>query len=669
MIPELGQFALILALLLSLVQCVLPILGAQLGNRALIAVARPAVAGQAVFVILAFTILTYAFVTQDFSVAYVAQNSNSLLPWYYRYSAVWGAHEGSLLLWILILNIWTVAVAAFSRKLPDDFMARVLGVLGFISFGFLLFTALTSNPFARELPMPLDGNDLNPVLQDFGLIVHPPMLYTGYVGFSVAFAFALAALLGGTLDVRWVRWARPWTNVAWGFLTLGIALGSWWAYYELGWGGWWFWDPVENASFMPWLIGTALIHSQAVTEKRGSFKAWTLLLAILAFSLSLLGTFLVRSGVLTSVHSFAADPERGMFILTFLAVVVGGSLLIYAVRAPKVAGGEPFAGVSRETALLINNLMFTCAAAMVLIGTLYPLFGEAFDIGRISVGPPYFGFMFALLMLPVVLLLPFGPFLKWRQGDLRGTLRALRPALLVALVAALAAWLIARELPWKALFGVAVSLWVGLGIVLYALSRWRKAPRGRRYTPEMLGMICAHFGVAVFVAGVLVVESTSIEKDLRFAPGQSIEIGELQFRFDGVQHAQGPNFSADQGTINVSREGSTLATLHPQKRIYTRNQQPQTESAIDPGLFRDIYVALGEPVGTDGAWAVRIYIKPFVRWIWLGALFMMLGGFIAAADRRFRVVPERADNRRNEPERSRATPSPPNPPLEGEGLA
>ncbi len=639
MIPELGQFALILALLLSLAQCVLPILGAHLGNRALIAVARPAAAGQAVFVVLAFAILTYAFMTQDFSVAYVAQNSNTLLPWYYRFSAVWGAHEGSLLLWVLILNIWTVAVAAFSRRLPDDFIARVLGVLGFISFGFLLFTVLTSNPFLRELPMPLDGNDLNPVLQDPGLIMHPPMLYTGYVGFSVAFAFAIAALLGGELDVRWVRWARPWTNVAWGFLTLGIALGSWWAYYELGWGGWWFWDPVENASFMPWLVGTALIHSQAVTEKRGSFRAWTLLLAIFAFSLSLLGTFLVRSGVLTSVHSFAADPKRGLFILTFLAVVIGGSLLLYAVRAPKVSGGEPFAAVSRETALLINNLMFTCAAAMVLLGTLYPMLGDALNLGRISVGPPYFGFMFVLLMTPVVLLLPFGPFLKWRAGNLRSAAAALRPALIVAAIAAIATWLIMPDASsTKALLGIAASLWVGIGIVLYAISRWRNAPRGRRYTPEMLGMICAHFGVAVFVAGVLIVEATSVEKDIRLAPNESVTIGSLDFRFDGVHDAKGPNFTAQQGVISVLTKGAVVATLHPQKRIYARNQQPQTESAIAPGLFRDIYVALGEPVGDDGAWAVRVYVKPFVRWIWLGALFMMLGGFIAACDRRFRAI-------------------------------
>jgi cytochrome c-type biogenesis protein CcmF len=638
MIPELGQFALILALLLALAQFTLPILGAHLGNRALIAVARPVVAGQAVFVVAAFAILTYAFATQDFSVKYVQENSNSLLPWYYRFSAVWGAHEGSLLLWVLILNVWTVAVAAFSRKLPDAFMARVLGVLGFISFGFLLFTVLTSNPFLRELPVPPDGIDLNPVLQDPGLIMHPPMLYTGYVGFSVAFAFAIAALLGGELDVRWVRWARPWTNVAWAFLTLGIALGSWWAYYELGWGGWWFWDPVENASFMPWLVGTALIHSQAVTEKRGSFRAWTLLLAIFAFSLSLLGTFLVRSGVLTSVHSFASDPKRGLFILTFLAVVIGGSLLLYAVRAPKVSGGEPFAAASRETALLINNLMFTCAAAMVLLGTLYPMLGDAFGLGRISVGPPYFGFMFVALMLPVVALMPFGPFLKWRQGNLRMAMRALRPALLIAVLAVAVTWLIARDLPWKGLAGAAASLWVGIGILCYAFSRWRNAPRGRRFTPEMVGMMCAHFGVAVFLAGVLIVEATSVEKDVRMVPNQVVQIGALGFRFDGVTEAKGPNFTAQQGTLSVLRDGAIVASLHPQKRIYVRNQQPQTESAIDPGLFRDVYVALGEPVGDDGAWAVRVYVKPFVRWIWLGALFMMLGGFIGAADRRFRAV-------------------------------
>jgi len=638
MTPELGQFALILALLLALAQCVLPLLGAWRGDRALMAVARPAAAGQAVFVVAAFAILVACFLGQDFSVAYVAQNSNLQLPWYYRISAVWGAHEGSLLLWVLILNLWTVAVAALSRALPEAFMARVLGVLGFVSVGFLLFTLITSNPFARHLPALADGNDLNPLLQDPGLILHPPMLYTGYVGFSVAFAFAMAALLGGQLDVAWVRWARPWTNVAWAFLTVGIALGSWWAYYELGWGGWWFWDPVENASFMPWLVGTALIHSQAVTEKRGSFRAWTLLLAIFAFSLSLLGTFLVRSGVLTSVHAFASDPKRGMFILAFLGTVVGGSLLIYALRAPKVAGGEPFAAVSRETALLINNLLLTCAAAMVLLGTLYPLIGEALDAGRISVGPPYFGFMFPLLMAPLVLLIPFGPFLKWRQGDWRAALGRLKVAFYPMPFALLLGPALAPEgpLPWKAYLGIVAALWVGLGIALYAWMRWRTAPAGRRFTPEMGGMILAHLGFAVFLMGVLTTEATGVEKDLRFAPGQSVTIAGLDFRFEGVKRAQGPNWIADSGTVVVSRNDRVIATLNPQKRQYPRGQV-QTESAIDPGLARDLYVALGEPVGEDGAWALRVYVKPFVRWIWLGGLLMMVGGFLAAADRRFRV--------------------------------
>jgi len=636
MLPELGQFALILALLLAFVQCAFPLYGAWRNNVTLIALARPVVAGQCVFVVLAFGILTYAFLAQDFSVAYVAQNSNSTLPWYYRFPAVWGAHEGSLLLWVLILNIWTVAVAALSRRLPDVLIARVLGVLGFVSFGFLLFTILTSNPFLRHLPALADGNDLNPILQDPGLIMHPPMLYTGYVGFSVAFAFAIAALLGGELDVSWVRWARPWTNVAWAFLTFGITLGSWWAYYVLGWGGWWFWDPVENASFMPWLVGTALIHSQAVTEKRGSFRAWTLLLSIFAFSLSLLGTFLVRSGVLTSVHAFASDPRRGLFILVFLGTVVGGSLLIYALRAPKIAGGKAFAILSRETLLLTNNLMFTCAAAMVLLGTLYPLIGDALGVGRISVGPPYFGFMFALLMIPVVLLMPFGPLFRWASADWRGTVRVLRPALILAVVTAVAAKLMISDLPLRGLVGVAATLWIGIGIALYALKRWRDAPAGRRYTPEMLGMIAAHFGVALFFAGVLITEATSIERDLRFAPQETQRIGGLDFTFHGVASVQGPNYRADEGTLEVRRDDLLVATLHPQKRQYT-GQQMQSKSDIDPGLFRDLYVALGEPVGSDGAWSVRVYVKPFVRWIWLGGILMMLGGFTAACDRRFRA--------------------------------
>ena len=638
MLAEIGQIALILALLLALAQFILPLIGAHTGNRALLATTRPAVFSQALFVGIAFAILTWAFMVQDFSIAYVANNSNLHLPWYYRFSAVWGAHEGSLLLWILILNVWTVAVAALSRHLPAPFMARVVGVLGFVSLGFLLFTVLTSNPFERILPAPLDGHDLNPLLQDVGLIMHPPMLYMGYVGFSVAFAFAIAALLDGKLDVRWVRWARPWTNAAWAFLTLGIALGSWWAYYELGWGGWWFWDPVENASFMPWLVGTALIHSQAVTEKRGAFRAWTLLLAIFAFSLSLLGTFLVRSGVLTSVHAFATDPERGLFILIFLALVIGGSLLIYAIRAPRIAGGEPFATASRETAMLVNNLMLASATAMVLLGTLYPLLGEALDLGRISVGPPYFGLMFTLLMIPIAALLPLGPLLSWRQADLPTALRKLAGPAAVAVAAAALAWLLANDLPFKAMVGIAVSLWIGLGTLVFMAERWRRLPAGRRFTPETTGMILAHIGVAVFLAGVLVLESTHIEKDVRLAPGESLVIGKLSFRFDGVQHTDGPNYSADEGTITIIRDdGRQIAVLHPQKRQYLREGQTQTESAIASGFTRDLYVALGEPIGDAGAWAVRVYIKPLVRFIWIGALLMMLGGFVAATERRFRM--------------------------------
>ena len=637
MLPELGNFALILAALLALTQCVLPILGAHRHDAALMAVARPAVIGQFVFIAFAYLLLTYAFVSQDFSVAYVAQNSNLRLPMHYRLSAVWGAHEGSLLLWILILNIWTLAVALRSRNLPQEFMARVLGVMGFVSVGFLSFTVLTSNPFTRALPAPADGMDLNPVLQDPGLIVHPPMLYMGFVGLSVAFAFAIAALLGGKLDRQWVRWSRPWTNVAWAFLTLGITLGSWWAYSVLGWGGWWFWDPSENASFMPWLVATALIHSQAVTEKRGSFRAWTLLLAIFAFSLSLLGTFLIRSGVLTSVHSFASDPERGLFILAFLTITVGGSLLIYALRAPSVAGGEPFAAVSRETALVINNLLFTCAAAMVLLGTLYPLIGEALNLGRISVGPPYFGFLFVVLMTPVILLLPFGPLLRWRQGQGKSALRLLMPAFVVAVLGGVASMLLAGDLGITAMAGTAGGLWVGLGVLAFVVQRWRAAPAGKRYTLEMLGMIVAHMGVAIFVSGVLITGVASIEKDVRLARGESVTVGDLAFRFDGIEHTEGPNFKADQGSIVVSQNDREIQTLHPQKRQYGENTQIQTHAAIRAGLFRDIYVALGEPLGDDGAWAVRIYVKPLVRWIWLGGLFMMFGGFIAAADRRFRA--------------------------------
>jgi cytochrome c-type biogenesis protein CcmF len=643
MLPELGQLALALALILALVQTIVPLVGAQTGRVAWMSVARPAAAGQFVFVALAFAILTAAFVQQDFSVAYVAQNSNLKLPPLYRFSAVWGAHEGSLLLWVLILGVWTVLVAAFSKSLPLAFVARVLAVLGVVSVGFLAFTLFTSNPFLRHVPALPDGNDLNPLLQDPGLIIHPPMLYMGYVGFSVAFAFAVAALIEGNVDTRWVRWSRPWTKVAWAFLTLGIALGSWWAYYELGWGGWWFWDPVENASFMPWLVGTALIHSQAITDKRGSFRGWTLLLAIFAFSLSLLGTFLVRSGVLTSVHAFASDPARGLFILVFLGLVTGGALTLYSIRAPRLAQhtGQPFAVVSRESLLLLNNLLFCAAAAMVLLGTLYPLLADAAGWGKISVGPPYFGSLFLILMLPVVLLVPFGPFSKWLRDDAGDLKRALRGAATLAglLAAALLLYrfLVDAGVPWKGIAGAVGGAWVLAGTGAYVLRMWRDPVRRKALGyGEIAGMCLAHAGIGVFVIGAMLVEAGSVEKDVRLAPGETVEVGPYVVRFAKMDHYEGPNYVSDKGDFALERDGAEVARLAPAKRLYASGGQVMTEASIDPGLTRDVYLALGEPIGKDGAWAVRAYYKPYVRWIWLGALMMMFGGFVAAADRRYR---------------------------------
>jgi cytochrome c-type biogenesis protein CcmF len=642
-LPELGQLALVLALLVAALQAALPLLGAHRGLAPWMAVARPAAYAQLLLVASAFAILMHGFVTQDFSLRYVADNSNSLLPWFYRCTAVWGAHEGSLLLWALILALWTGAVARFSRRLPDDVVARVLGVMGLIAVGFLAFLIFTSDPFERLLPAAAEGRDLNPLLQDPGMIVHPPMLYLGYVGFSVPFAFAIAALLGGGVDARWLRWTRPWTNVAWAFLTCGIALGSWWAYYELGWGGWWFWDPVENASFMPWLAGTALLHSQAVTEKRGSFGGWTLLLAIAAFSLSLLGTFLVRSGVLTSVHAFAADPTRGLFVLVFLAIVIGGSLVLYALRAPgndvddatdpELQRRRAFAPVSRETLLLVNNLLLACACAMVLLGTLYPLLADALELGKISVGPPYFAFLFTLLMAPLVLLLPFGPLARWQREQASRVFALLVPWLGLALGAGIAAFFLAPQGKWKVAAGVAGAMWVAFGTLRFAWQRLR-APGGRM-TAEMFGMTLAQLGVAVFLVGALLVEGLSRQHELALAPGQQVELGGYAFRFDGVERHPGPNYIADTGTVAVLRDGRLLEMLHPEKRNYASGGQAMTEAAIEPGIVRDLYVALGEPLG-DGSWAVRVHVKPFVRWIWSGAVLMALGGLVAASDRRFR---------------------------------
>ena len=636
MLPELGQIALILALLVAALQALLPLAGAHRNKAAWMDVARPAAYAQLWLVMLAFIALTVAFVQQDFSVKYVADNSNSLLPMVYRYTAVWGSHEGSLLLWALVLAIWTGAVALFSRGLPDVVMARVLGVMGVVAVGFLAFLIFTSNPFIRLLPSPGEGRDLNPLLQDPGMIIHPPLLYMGYVGFVVPFAFAIAALLDGRVDARWLRWTRPWTNIAWGFLTLGIALGSWWAYYELGWGGWWFWDPVENASFMPWLVGAALIHSQAVTEKRGAFRGWTLLLAIAAFSLSLLGTFLVRSGVITSVHAFAADPSRGVFILVFLGIVIGSSLLLYAWRAPQLADDASeksyFAASSRETLLLANNLLLAAACAMVLLGTLYPLIADALDLGKISVGPPYFSLLFIVLMAPLVALVPFGPLTKWQRDKASRLGAMLLPWLLLSIVLAVVAYFVAPQGKLKAAAGILGAAWVGLGTVRFVWSRLRA---NGRFTPEMVGMTLAHTGIAVFLVGALLVEALNVQRELAVKPGQTVEVGRWGFHFQGVDETQGPNYLSDRGHVQVLRDGRPVTLLHPEKRAYASGGQVMTEAGIRPGVLGDVYVAIGEPLG-DGAWALRVHIKPFVRWIWLGAALMALGGFVTAADRRFR---------------------------------
>ena len=643
MLPELGQAASLLALLTALLQVVLPLAGAQAASNparerfasAAMAVARPAAYAQLLLMLFAYVVLTAAFVQQDFSVKYVADNSNSLLPMVYRYTAVWGAHEGSLLLWALMLSTWNAAVALWSRQLPQVVVARVLGVIGLVAIGFLSFMLFTSNPFERLLPIPGEGHDLNPLLQDPGMIIHPPMLYVGYIGFVVPFAFAIAALLDGNVDARWLRWTRPWTNVAWGFLTIGIALGSWWAYYELGWGGWWFWDPVENASFMPWLAGAALIHSQAVTEKRGSFAGWTLLLAIAAFSLSLLGAFLVRSGVLTSVHSFAADPARGLFILAFLAVVVGGALLLYVLRAPRLAEGRPFAASSRETLLLLNNLLLATACAMVLLGTLYPLLADALDLGKVSVGPPYFGTLFVLLMAPLVLLVPFGPLTRWQQEQASKPLAVLLPWLGLAAVLGVIGYFLAPHGPWKSAAGIFAATWVAFGTLRFVWSRVRA--QGRAFTPEMLGMVLAHLGIAVFLIGALLVEAQNVQREIPMRPGDTATIGRYEFRFDGVERVQGPNYLADRGLVQLFRDDRPLELLHPEKRAYASGGQVMTDAGIHAGFFADTFVALGEPLGGD-AWAVRLQVKPFVRWIWAGAFLMSLGGFVTATDRRFRRV-------------------------------
>ena len=647
MIPEIGQFALIIALLLALTQAVLPMVGASRGNQSWVAVAAPAGQAQFIFVAIAFCCLGYSFITNDFSVLNVATNSNSQLPLHYRLAATWGSHEGSLLLWSLMLGLWTVAVTLFSRHLPDDMVARVLSVMGVVSVGFLLFMLLTSNPFARLIPAAPDGRDLNPLLQDPAMVIHPPMLYMGYVGFSVAFAFAIAALIGGRLDATWARWSRPWTTVAWMFLTCGIALGSWWAYYELGWGGWWFWDPVENASFMPWLVGTALIHSLAVTEKRGGFKSWTVLLAIAAFSLSLLGTFLVRSGVLTSVHAFATDPKRGIFILAFLTIVIGGSLLLYAWRAKQVGLGGKFDLVSRESLLLSNNVLLTVAAGSVLLGTLYPLIIDALGRGKLSVGPPYFNTVLVPLMVPAVFLMGIGPIARWKKARIPELAVRLRWAFLVSAATALLLPFLFGE--WKPLVSLglllatwivataAVNLWNRVKGSSGEVSVWQKL---RMQTRSYYGMQLAHIGVAVFIIGVTLVTGYQAEKDVRMNTGDTVNVGGYDFRMRGVTDVMGPNYRAARAEIEVTRHGEPFRMMYPEKRSYLVSENAMTETAIDTGLFRDLYVSLGEPL-PGGAWSVRIHYKPFVSWIWGGALLMAMGGGLAVSDRRYALVPRK----------------------------
>ncbi len=634
MIPELGHFALILALLLSVAQAAFSLGGAARRHAGWMAAGRSAVVGQFTFVAVAFGVLAWSFIERDFSVLYVASNSHSQLPLFYRVAAVWGAHEGSLLLWSLVLAGWSLAVTAFSRSLDAAFRSRVLGFLGLISIGFQLFMLTTSNPFERLVPAASEGLDLNPLLQDFALAVHPPILYIGYVGFSVAFAFACATLLEGRLDAAWARWTRPWTLAAWLFLTIGIALGSWWAYYELGWGGWWFWDPVENASFMPWLAGTALIHSLAVTEKRGLFKSWTLLLAVSTFSLSLLGTFLVRSGVLISVHAFATDPARGVFILAFLTAVIGGALLLYAWRAPQLKSGAGFEVTSRESFLLFNNALLVAALALILLGTLYPLFMDALSLGKISVGPPYFELVFLVPMLPLLALLGVGMHAAWK----RGLLGLVRMRLVVtAVIAVVGALLIVGVVygdirPVSAL-GFALALWVMVSSLAIPVARLR----ARQPIPgAVLGMVIAHFGMGLATLGITGVQSFRVEKDVALAVGDAATIAGYEFKFAAIRDHQGPNFVGVEADVLVSRNGRPVATLHPQKRLYNSGGNPMTEAGIEVGAARDLFAALGDELG-QGRWSLRLQYKPLIRYIWLGAILIALGGGIAALDRRYRA--------------------------------
>ncbi|BAL22661.1 heme lyase CcmF/NrfE family subunit [Azoarcus sp. KH32C] len=647
MIPELGHFSLILAFVVALVQAVVPLIGASRNRLALMSVGRSAAQGQFLFILFSFGCLTWSFVTSDFSLQLAATNSHSETPMIYKITGVWGNHEGSLLLWALALSLWTVAVTIFSRNLPEIFMARVVGVLGCVSAGFLSFLLVTSNPFDRILPGAAEGRDLNPLLQDPGMIIHPPLLYMGYVGFSVAFAFAIAALLSGRMDAAWARWSRPWTTVAWIFLTCGITVGSGWAYYELGWGGWWFWDPVENASFMPWLAGTALMHSLAVTEKRGAFRSWTVLLAIAAFSLSLMGTFLVRSGVLTSVHAFATDPARGMFVLALLVLVIGVSLVLFAWRAPTLAGGGSFSLISRESALLGNNVLLSVASGSVLLGTLYPLFVDALGLGKISVGPPYFEAVFVPLMTPVIVLMMIGPIVRWKGDDGARILRKVVVPLLVSVIIGVGVSFAVGHVSVRTVLGLSLAAWVLIGSVQTLLQRLADRPgaatgtRLRGIPGAWWGMWFGHLGIGVFIIGVTLVGSLNTQIQVKMHPGDTAQLAGYTFSFRGIADAPGPNYAAARGTLDVTRDGHKVATLTPEKRVYLAQQMPMTEASIDIGLFRDVYVNLGEQL-EDGAWVVGLFYRPFISWVWFGCIIMAIGGIFAAADRRYRRLAERA---------------------------
>ncbi|POS00332.1 heme lyase CcmF/NrfE family subunit [Haemophilus influenzae] len=641
MIAELGNYALALSLAVSLMLAIFPLWGAEKGNAQLMALARPMTYGLFASLSVAFAALFYLFAVNDFSVQYIVNNSNTTLPIYYRLSAVWGSHEGSLLLWIWLLAVWSFAVALLSKNLPQEAVARVLGIMGIISVGFVLFVLFTSNPFTRTFPdFPVDGKELNPMLQDVGLIFHPPLLYMGYVGFSVAFAFAIASLMTGKLDSAWARWSRPWTLAAWVFLTLGIVLGSWWAYYELGWGGWWFWDPVENSSFMPWLAGTALIHSLSVTEKRGSFKAWTVLLAILAFSLCLLGTFLVRSGILVSVHAFASDPTRGLYILAYLVVVIGGSLALYAYKGSQIRSRDNAERYSRESMLLLNNILLMTALCVVFLGTLLPLVHKQLGLGSISIGTPFFDQMFLIIMTPFALLLGIGPLVKWRRDQFSAIRTPVVICVFVMLIAGFALpYFLQDKITVSSVLGSMMTVIIAL-LALYELQQ-RATHREsffvgvRKLSRSHWGMMLAHLGVAMTVWGIAFSQNFSVERDVRMKVGESAQIGRYDFKFTGVTDENGPNYIGGKAQIDISKDGQPEASLFAEKRFYTVSRMSMTEAAIAGGLTRDLYVALGEKL-EDNSWALRLYYKPFIRWIWIGGLFMALGGLLCMFDRRYR---------------------------------